>query len=105
MNKAAGYSNAKQYFRMRKAGNKLRTILGHEVRDIECKVQDSNTTLAGKTNDLLALAKRFNAQQKNSKDQVCALHAIKVVCIAKSKACSPYKFSKMVSIAVTAKDS
>jgi len=103
--KAARYGHAKQYARVRKASNKLRTILGRVIRDIERKVETGNTTLTAKMIELLALAKRLKAQQRNSKDKVYAIHAPEVACIAKGKARNPYEFGAKVSIAVTAKDS
>ncbi|GLR27020.1 hypothetical protein GCM10007875_21110 [Limnobacter litoralis] len=103
--KAARYGHARQYARMRKASNKLRTILGRVVRDIERKAKTSKTPLTTKMMKLLALAKRLKVQQKNSKDKVYAIHAPKVACIAKGKARNPYEFGAKISIAVTAKDS
>lgn len=90
---------------MRKASNKLRTILGRVIRDIERKAETGNTPLTAKMNELLLLAKRLKSQQKNSKDKVYAVHAPEVACIAKGKARNPYEFGAKVSIAVTAKDS
>lgn len=103
--KAAHYGHAKQYARMHKASNKLRTILGRVIRDIERKAETSDTTLTDKMTDLLALAKRLKVQHRNSKDKVYAIHAREVACIAKGKARNPYEFGAKVSIAVTAKDS
>ncbi len=97
MKKAARYGHAKQYARMRKASNKLRTILGRVIRDIERKAEDSNTTLTGKMTELLTLAKRLKVQQRNSKDKVYAIHAPEVACIAKGKARNPYEFGAKVS--------
>lgn len=84
--KAARYGHAKQYACMRKASNKLRTILGRVIRDIERKAETGNSTLTAKITELLAQARRLKAQQKNSKDKVCAIHAPEVACIAKGKA-------------------
>lgn len=103
--KAARYGHAKQYARMRKASNKLRTILGRVIRDIERKAQETTTKLTAKMTELLTLAKRLKVQQRNSKDKVYAIHAPEVACIAKGKARNPYEFGAKVSIAVTAKDS
>lgn len=103
--KAARYGHAKQYARMRKASNKLRTILRRVIRDIERKAETGNTTLTAKMAELLALAKRLKAQQKNGKDKVYAIHAPEVACIAKGNARNPYEFVAKVSIAVAAKDS
>lgn len=75
MKRAARYGHAKQYVRMRKVSNKLRTNLGRVIRDIERKAQASNTALTVKMTDLLALAERLKVQQINSKDKVYAIHA------------------------------
>ncbi len=42
--KAARYSHAKQYARMGKVSNELRTNLGGVIRDNERKAETSNTT-------------------------------------------------------------
>lgn len=102
VNKATRYGHAKQYAHMHKASNKLRTILGRVIRDTERKAHDRNTTLTAKISELLALAKRLRAQQKNSKDKVYAIHASEVACIAKGKARNPYELGAKASIAVTA---
>lgn len=80
-------------------------VLGRVIRDIERKAQDNTTTLTAKMVELLVLAKRLKAQQKNSKDKVYAIHSPEVACIAEGKARNPYEFGAKVSIAVTAKDS
>ena len=102
---AGRYGHAKQYQRMRKASNKLRTILGRVIRDIECKAQASGVAISASLAHKLEMAKKLKAQQRNkSKDKIYAIHAPEVSCIAKGKAKNPYEFGAKVSIAVTAKD-
>lgn len=81
--------DSKLFNRMRKVSNKLRTILGRVIRDIERKAKADGTTLTAKMIDLLALAKRLKVQQKSSKNKVHAIHAPEVACIAKGKARNP----------------
>lgn len=102
---AGRYGHAKQYQRMRKASNKLRTILGRVIRDIECKAQASGVAISASLAHKLEIAKKLKAQQRKSKDKIYAIHAPEVSCIAKGKAKNPYEFGAKVSIAVTAKDS
>lgn len=102
--KAGRYGHAKQYKRMRKASNKLKTILGRVIRDIERKAQQAQIELSVKMQQLLQLAKKLHAQQKKSKDKIYAIHAPEVACIAKGKAKNPYEFGAKVSMATTAKD-
>lgn len=102
---AGRYGHAKQYKRMRKASNKLKTIMGRVIRDIERKADSAGIAITAKLAEQLEIAKRLKAQQKKSKDKVYAIHAPEVACIAKGKARNPYEFGAKVSIAVTAKDS
>lgn len=75
------------------------------IRDIERKAQIRNTTMTVKMTELLALVKRMKAPQKNSSDEVYAIHAAEVACTAKGKARNPHEFGAKLSITVTVKDS
>lgn len=62
MKRATRYGYAKQYARIRKVHNKLRTILGRVIRDIERIAETSNTACTAKMTELLTLAKRLKTQ-------------------------------------------
>jgi transposase, IS5 family len=51
----------------------------------------------------LKRAERIRTQQRNSKNELYALHAPEVECISKGKARNPYEFGVKVSLVVTHK--
>lgn len=101
---AGRYAHAKQFKRMRKINNKIKSRLGRVVRDIERQLS-SHTEITKKVFDnALLQAKQLIAQEKNSKNKLYSLHATEVECIAKGKAQKPYEFGVKASIAVTNKE-
>lgn len=95
------YAHAQQYKRAAACTRKLKTLLGRTIRDIERKCLEPSPALA----DLLALAKRLEAQQREDKNKLYSVHAPEVECIAKGKAHKRYEFGCKVSVSATSKGS
>jgi transposase, IS5 family len=93
------YAHAKQYKRAAACTRKLKTLLGRTIRDIERKCLEPSPALA----DLLSLAKRLEAQQRDDKNKLYSVHAPEVECIAKGKAHKRYEFGCKVSVCATSK--
>ena len=98
--KAGRYAHARQFQRMRREIRKLRTWLGRVIRDVERKAQAKPETLKAK----LQIARRLHAQRREDKNNLYALHAPEVECLAKGKVRTPYEFGVKVSVAMTAKE-
>jgi IS5 family transposase len=94
------YAHAKQFKRAQVQTKRLKIILGRVVRDIGRKCAEPSVKLA----DLLALAERLLAQQKNDKNKLYSVHAPEVECIAKGKAHKRYEFGCKVGVATTSSD-
>jgi len=94
------YAHAQQFKRARAQTKRLKIILGRVVRDIQRKCAEPSWKLT----DLLALAARLLAQQKNDKNKPYSVHAPEVECIAKGKARKRYEFGCKVSLATTSCD-
>ena len=86
--KAGRYAHARQWGRMRREIRRLRTWVGHVIRDVQRKA----TTIDGAQQTRPATAERPHAQQRDSKNKPYALHAPEVECIANGKARTPYEF-------------
>jgi len=94
------YAHAKQFKRAQAQTKRLKTILGRVVRDIGRKCSEPPPKLA----ELLALAMRLLAQQKESKNKLYSVDAPEVECIAKGKARQRYEFGCKVGVATTSRD-
>ncbi|MCZ6804902.1 MAG: IS5 family transposase [Proteobacteria bacterium] len=101
---ATRYAHAKQYKRMKKMNNKLRSRLGRVMRDIERQLSVCSEETQAAFNTALAQAKQLIAQERSSKNKLYSLHAPEVECISKGKAHKLYEFGVKASIAVTNKE-
>lgn len=98
------YAHAKQPRRAAQMTRKLKTVLGRVVRDIERKARKIRGQIADEPlRELLALAHRLLAQQRDSKNKLYSVHAPEVECIAKGKAHKRYEFGCKASVATTSK--
>jgi IS5 family transposase len=95
--KAGRYAHAKQFRRMRRRINKLRTYVGRLIRDITRKTPDIDEALA----TLLAHAARIRNQQPKDKNKLYSLHEPDVQCISKGKAHKRYEFGQKIAVATT----
>ena len=95
--KACRYAHAKQFQRVHR---KLRTWLGRVIRDVQRKGGE----ITGALKQKLEIAQRLQAQKRNAKNKLYALHSPEVECLAKGEARTPYEFGVKVSAAVTAKE-
>ncbi len=101
---ASRYAHAKQFKRMKKMNNKLKSRLGRVKRDIERS--NCPTILLIFSHCLkwhLEQAQKL-IEQGHSKNKLYSLHAPEVECISKGKAHKPYEFGVKASIAVTNKE-
>lgn len=99
------YAHARQMKRAAKMTRQLKTILGRVVRDIQRKA----TVLQGQIVDerlreLVVLAERLLAQEKNSQHKLYSVHAPEVECICKGKVHQRYEFGCKASVAATSKN-
>ncbi|MGN7733654.1 IS5 family transposase [Ensifer sp. 22564] len=94
------YANARQFRRMRRELEKLRTYLGCVYRDLSRKIS-GNVDIESRLARLLGLVERQLVQKPKDKDKLYSLHAPEVVCISKGKARTPYEFGAKVGIATT----
>lgn len=99
LQRQSGYGRAKQFKRARKQTKKLKTYLGRVVRDIERKAG----TLKGELEELIVMAKRLLAQERNDKNKLYSIHAPEVECISKGKVHKKYEFGCKAGIVTTAK--
>jgi IS5 family transposase len=98
------YAHARQMKRAAKMTRKLKTLLGRVVRDIERKARKIRGKIADEPlRELLALAQRLLAQERDSKNKIYSVHAPEVECIAKGKAHKRYEFGCKASVATTSK--
>ena len=97
--KSQRYAHARQMKRAKNCTNKLRTILGRIIRDIERKAPVIDPELQ----NLLTISKRIYEQKRNDKGKIYSVHEPQVECIAKGKAHKRYEFGCKVSVAVTSK--
>lgn len=100
LSRQSSYARARQYKRARKMTKKLKTYLGCVHRDIERKLIERDEELE----DLLALSRRLQNQQKDSKHKLYSLHAPEAECISKGKAHKRYEFGCKVGLASSSKD-
>ncbi|MDR3229256.1 MAG: IS5 family transposase [Puniceicoccales bacterium] len=91
------YSHAKQVKRATGCIDKLRTILGRIIREVEPQSKNAPEKFL----DLLRIAKQLFVQQKDSKDKIYSVHEPDVKCIAKGKAHKKYEFGNKSSVAST----
>jgi len=82
----------------RKAREKLRTIAGRLVRELERELPQG---ALGQYRDELDLYKKVLAQERGHGDKVYSLHKPHTACIAKGKAGKQYEFGNKVGIMAT----
>jgi transposase, IS5 family len=100
--KQGRYAHARHMKRAAKMTRKLKTILGCVVRDIERKARKTRGQIRDEPlRELLELAHRLLAQQRDSKHKIYSVHAPEVECIAKGKAHKRYEFGCKASVATT----
>lgn len=93
------YLHARQMKRAKKELKKLKTYLGRVIRDIERKTKNQ-----APFQELLDLAKKVLAQQKNDSNKIYSLHEPAVDCICKGKSHKKYEFGCKVSFIMTQKE-
>lgn len=94
---AGRYAHARQFKRMRRELQKLKTWLGRVLRDVGRKAACPDDALA----KLLALCSGLHAQQPTDKGKLYSLHKPEVVCISKGKAHKRYEFGQKVALATS----
>jgi len=98
------YAHARQMKRAAKMTRKMKTLLGRVVRDIERKARKIKGQVCDEPlRELLALAHRLLAQERDSKNKLYSVHAPEVECIAKGKAHKRYEFGCKASVATTSR--
>ncbi len=98
------YAHAKQFKRMKKMNNKLKSRLGRVKRDIERQLPNYSVDIQSLFEVALKQAQKLIEQEQHSKHKLYSLHAPEVECISKGKAHKPYEFGVKTSIAVTNKE-
>ena len=102
------YTVAQQSKRARRETRKLRVFLGRVIRDVRRKLPNptapSDSDSATKLPQILAIAERIYAQQRQDSPKLYSVHAPEVECIAKGKANKRYEFGCKVALAVTRQD-
>jgi len=93
-------SHPRRKKRAKKAGAKLTTIAGRQVRELERKL--SGESLAS-FQDELDLYKAVLTQKRGDKNKIYSLHKPFTACIAKGKAHKQYEFGNKVGIMVNPK--
>lgn len=81
----------------RKADEKVKTIAGRLVRELQRKIAAKSYSTE------LALFQRVLGQKRHDKNKVYSLHEPEVVCISKGKEHKKYEFGAKVSITITQK--
>ena len=89
---ASRYAHAKQFKRMKKMNNKLKSRLGRVKRDIERQLPNYSVDIQSLFEVALKQAQKLIEQEQHSKNKLYSLHAPEVECISKGKAHKPYDF-------------
>jgi len=98
---AGRYAHAKQFKRMNKQINFLRSRLGRLIRDITRKTENDQA-LREAFASLLTKVRQVRGQRQRGW-KLYSWHAPEVECIGKGKAAKPYEFGVKVSLATTNK--
>ena len=100
---AGRYAHAKQFRRMNKKINFLRTRLGRLTRDIQGKIE-GDEALQEFFAYPLTMARQIRSQKQRQRGwKLYSWHAPEVECIGKGKAAKPYEFGVKVSLTTTNK--
>lgn len=94
---AGRYAHAKQFRRMRRELQRLRTWVGRLIRDIRRKV----TQVPEELEETLAKAEQIRRQQPPDSHKLYSWHEPEVQCISKGKARQRYEFGQKVALATT----
>ena len=89
---ASRYAHAKQFKRMKKMNNKLKSRLGRVKRDIERQLTNYSVDIQSLFEVALEQAQKLIEQEQHSKNKLYSLHAPEVECISKGKVHKPYEF-------------
>lgn len=92
------YRHARKYKLAQKATNKLRTLLGRVIRDIE---RNASGKMDASLRKLLTLSQRIHKQKTDDKNKIYSLHAPEVECISKGKDHKKYEFGCKASFVST----
>ncbi len=94
-------NHPKRKKKARKAGQKLKTIAGRVVRELQQKLPAS---VAPKYEQELALFKEVLTQSKDQSNKIYSLHKPFTACIAKGKAHKQYEFGNKIGLMVNPKN-
>ena len=94
-------NHPKRKKKARKAGQKLKTIAGRVVRELQQKLPAS---VAPKYEQELALFKEVLTQSKDQTNKIYSLHKPFTACIAKGKAHKQYEFGNKIGLMVNPKN-
>lgn len=102
--KASRYAHARQGKRAAKCTQKLKTILGRVIRDIERKLPETeHESKNARLRKVLEIAKNILTQQRHDKHKTYSVHEPHVECISKGKAHKRYEFGVKVAVATTSR--
>jgi IS5 family transposase len=93
-------SHPKRRIKARKAQQKLRTLAGRQLRELERNLDQEATNQYA--NDL-KLYRRVIQQRKDDKNKIYSLHKPFTCCIAKGKMHKPYEFGNKIGLLVNPK--
>lgn len=82
----------------RRSQNKLQTIAGRLIRELE---RNFNSEQAERYGDQLSLYKKVIYQKRKDKNKIYSIHKPFTKCIAKGKAHKPYEFGNKVGLVTT----
>jgi IS5 family transposase len=100
---AGRYAHAKQFKRMNRQINLLRSRLGRVIRDITRKTENDQALREAFAIPLTRARQIRRQQQRQRGWKLYSWHAPEVECIGKGKAAKPYEFGVKVSLATTNK--
>lgn len=93
-------SHPKRFKKAKKAQQKLKTLAGRQLRELDrCLGRKAKKLYA----DDLKLYTKVIQQKKNDKDKIYSLHKPFTCCIAKGKAHKPYEFGNKIGLMVNPK--
>ena len=100
---AGRYAHAKQFKRMNRQINLLRSRLGRVIRDITRKTENDQALREAFAIPLTRAQQIRRQQQRQRGWKLYSWHAPEVECIGKGKAAKPYEFGVKVSLTTTNK--
>ena len=97
--KGSGYAAARQYGRLKRCVQNLKSWLGRVLRDIDRKRE--NTALSANFVSLIETANKLLLQKKNTPKKIYSLHEPGVQCIGKGKDRIRYEFGQKAAVVTT----